>query len=763
MTNKSPKKIKKIMLNDQEILNDAESLVKEFALNQQVDGNVITLIYDIIQEVKICLASLDSNALAQLTKKVEELSDTFRKGKVELDHIHITLLSCASDFVGFVLNRVEHQLTGKAFQDESDSALLNFTDVMDAIANDEELEPTQPSEYVPIASVEELPFDISPEMIKDFVDEAHELCDTAESCLLALEKEPGNIQHAKDCFRAFHSLKGNSAFFEFTDIGTISHRAEDILDGIRNGERSCDAGTNTVLLKTVDVLRDGVRKIEQGRRLTAAQAEEMIQELNALNAESPGLSGRKTGDRKQVPEVNDVIEAPPALSGKDRNAGQENSADEFPMVIDLENGSAITDDEDALMKAADVEESRNTTVAKSGNEEVIVSGKDHQKVIRVDVDKLDTLLNLIGELVISEALVTKNPDLNGLELDRFEKAAIQLDKITRDIQETAMSMRMVPLFGVFQKMTRLVHDVAGQSGKKAELTIIGEETEVDKSIAEQVADPLIHLVRNAVDHGIETPQDRRAAGKPENGKVIIEAKHAVGEVWIIVKDDGRGLNRDAIIRKAIEKKLMSAAQQADMKDEDVWQLIFESGLSTAKQVSNISGRGVGMDVVKHNVQKLGGRIDIKSELGKGTSIAIRIPLTLAIIDGIVIKVGQNSYIIPNLAVQESLRARPEQITVTPDGLEVLHIRHELLPIIRLHELYKVGPIYTDLSKGILIVVENNTKRCCLFVDELIGQQQIVIKSMPRYLKHTRGISGCTILGDGDIGMILDVSELLDAI
>ena len=324
-----------------------------------------------------------------------------------------------------------------------------------------------------------------------------------------------------------------------------------------------------------------------------------------------------------------------------------------------------------------------------------------------------------------------------------------------------MSMRMIPLSGVFRKMVRLVRDVSMKENKKVDLEIIGEETEVDKTIIEQISDPLVHLIRNAVDHGVEAPAQRLAAGKPETGRVTLEAKHSAGEVWILIKDDGNGINRDKLLKKAIERGIANEDAYG-WKDEDVYKLVFEPGLSTAAQVSSISGRGVGMDVVKRNIEKLRGRIDIRSTPGAGTIFILRIPLTLAIIDGMIVQVGDIKYAIPITSINESLRPAENQITVTPEGLELLNVRHQLLPVIRLHEVYKVKHARTRLTEGILIVVEHDLKKYCLFVDEMVGQHQIVIKGLPEYFGRIRGVSGFAILGDGEISTILDIAGLVSS-
>ncbi len=385
-----------------------------------------------------------------------------------------------------------------------------------------------------------------------------------------------------------------------------------------------------------------------------------------------------------------------------------------------------------------------------------------QQVIRVDIDKLDKMLDLVGELVIAESMVANNQGADRFENDRLVKAITQLDKISREIQEVAMSMRMIPLAGIFNKMVRLVRDLSHQAGKQVDLLIVGEETEVDKTIIEQISDPLVHLIRNAIHHGIEDAPTRLAAGKPETGRVTLDAKHSAGEVWITVEDDGAGLNRKKIFERGVEKHLIRN-EDAAMKDEEIWRLIFEPGFSTSENVSNISGQGIGMDVVRRNIERLRGKVDIRTREGVGTMFIIRIPLTLAIIEGMVVRVGANRYAIPISSIKESFRPSPGQITATPDGLEIVRVRGELQPVLRLHELYRVEPLHRQLADGILIIVENTENRCCLFVDELLGHQQIVIKTLPDYLHHVKGISGCSILNDGEIGMILDVAGILSSV
>ncbi|MDH4224468.1 MAG: chemotaxis protein CheA [Deltaproteobacteria bacterium] len=383
-----------------------------------------------------------------------------------------------------------------------------------------------------------------------------------------------------------------------------------------------------------------------------------------------------------------------------------------------------------------------------------------RKDIRVDLEKLDVLIDLVGELIIAESMVSQNPDLVGYEFERFEKAANHLNKITREIQDIAMALRMVPLSTVFRKMIRLVHDLSQKSKKEVDLVLRGEETEVDKTVIELISDPLVHMIRNSVDHGIEPVEERLARRKPAKGTISIEARHEGGEVWVIVKDDGRGLNREKLLAKGIERGLVKG-DGSDWRDEDVYRLIFEPGFSTASQVTDVSGRGVGMDVVKRNLERIKGRIDIFTVEKKGSRFTLRIPLTLAIIEGMLIRVGDRRYIIPMTSIRESIMIQTSDITETMDGQEIIMLRGNLYPVVRLHELHKITPVHTKLEDGLLMVMEHQGTTFCLFVDELLGQLQTVIKGLSGILGQVRGVSGCAILGDGDVSLILDVGTLIE--
>ncbi len=424
---------------------------------------------------------------------------------------------------------------------------------------------------------------------------------------------------------------------------------------------------------------------------------------------------------------------------------------------------ALNEEDFPKQKAANSEEALPNKPKNTGLPETMSSVNEmHNQpvatIINVNVSKLDKLMDLVGEMVISEAMVVQNPDLRDLELENFKKAARQLHKITTELQDTVMSIRMVPLADIFQKMHRIVRDMNKKLNKDVKLEIIGEETEVDKNIIKHLSDPLMHLVRNAVDHGIEEAEIREAKGKPSKGTVTLEAKNAGNDVLVIVKDDGGGLEKNKILARARKNGILKQ-NASDMSDKDIFNLIFLPGFSTNDNITEYSGRGVGMDVVARNIEEVGGSVSVDSGEGNGTAITIKIPLTLAIIDGMNIRVGDSRYTMPTISIKESFRPKKEDIITDLDGNEMVMVWGQCYSIFRLHEYFDAKSAVTDLTEGIFIMVEQDGKTGCLFADELLGQQQVVVKALPGYIKNTykiHGVSGCTLLGDGSISLILDI-------
>lgn len=394
----------------------------------------------------------------------------------------------------------------------------------------------------------------------------------------------------------------------------------------------------------------------------------------------------------------------------------------------------------------------------------VVGNHATQSFISVNVEKMDLLMDLIGEMVIAEAVVLQNPDLNvpGLDLTNFNKQAAQLSKITSELQDAIMSIRMMPLTNTFQKMNRIVYDTSRKLGKDIDLKIIGEGTEVDKNIIEHISDPLMHMIRNSVDHGIESKEARAQAGKAEKGTITLEAKNEGGKVWICVSDDGKGLSKKALLKKAAEQGMLEGRSEKELSDKEIYNLITLPGFSTKEKVTEYSGRGVGMDVVMKNIQSIGGSLEIDSKEGFGSTMTMKIPLTLAIIDGIILSVGDNTYAVATEDIKEFVSITNEQMIVEPDGTESIMLRGECYPVLRLKTYYHLEDGVDNVEEGIMAILEYEGKRLALFIDKLIGEQEIVVKPIPSYIKKVKGLSGCTQLGDGSISLILDTGSMINS-
>lgn len=560
-----------------------------------------------------------------------------------------------------------------------------------------------------------------PELVSDFLIESREHLGSIEAQALILESDPSHSEAIHAMFRAFHTIKGLAGFLEFAAVQEVAHEIETLLDLARQGEISITPAIIDIVLESADYLNSWMRHIEAalaGATGPSPAAADALRE-RIRRCVQPGDSGPEEA-RAALAKLSDSV------SG--RAPGPEGA----PAAAE-------------------------STGRRPANE---------LRAIKVDTAKLDYLVEMVGEMVIAQSLIRHDPDLARLKAARLVRNIAQATRITGEVQRVAMAMRMVPIGHLFQRMTRLVRDVARKSGKRAELEVSGEETELDRTIVEELADPLMHMVRNAVDHGIEAPADRAAAGKPETARVSLRALHQGGNILIEVADDGRGLDREKILKKARERGLLHQipgfARGDQLPDSEVFQLIFEPGFSTADRITDISGRGVGMDVVKKQVLKMRGRIDIHSTPGRGTIFSIKLPLTLAIIDGLVVGVGEERYIVPIFSVQETLRPAEETLSTLPNGAEMALIRGSLMPVSRLARLFGVHARSENIWEALLVICESGGKRFALAVDELLGKQEVVIKSLGKTFRNVRGIAGGAILGDGRVGLILDIDGLLGA-
>lgn len=543
-------------------------------------------------------------------------------------------------------------------------------------------------------------------LVQEFVGEATGHIEGAETALLQLEEDGSNPDAINCVFRSFHTIKGVAGFLNLAQVGALAHAAENVLDLCRKGKIQFDSSVADIILQSVDAMR------------------KLIELLGAVAANG-GTPGSLNGLEDLLERLHDCAE------GK------------------LARAAAPVKEVEAVPAAG-----TDAPVAKSESKTQAVG----DSTIKVSTDRLDSLINMVGELVIAQAMVSQDMVALAAQDRRVSRNVSHLGKIARELQELSMSMRMVPIQGVFQKMSRLVRDLARKAGKDIEFVVTGGETELDRNVVEAISDPLVHMVRNAADHGIEMPEDRVKAGKPRAGKLALKAYHRAGNIVIEITDDGKGLNKARIVKKATDAGLLKPGQEPS--EQEIFALIFAPGLSTAEKVTDVSGRGVGMDVVKRNVESLRGQIDITSAEGKGSTFSIRLPLTLAVIDGLVVKVGAQRYIIPITSIEQSLQPKPEQISTIQNRGELCKVRDNLLPVLRLHRLFNVAAAGEDLTQGLLVIVHNGTSRCCVMVDELLGQQQVVIKSLGASLGQVKGISGGAILGDGNVSLILDVPGLL---
>lgn len=550
-----------------------------------------------------------------------------------------------------------------------------------------------------------------PQLLQDFLLEAREHLGNIEARLLEIEQDAAAAEPVNSTFRSFHTIKGLAGFLDFAVMQEVSHEVETLLDRARSGELRLNPARIDIVLAASDYLALWLNHIEQSARGAApppppspapllARVGEALVETPAAAGETPGCA--EPGTPEPEPAVPESAE--PDRAGESRAGGRAAAA-----------------------------------------------------LIKVDTEKLEYLADMVGELVIAQSMLQHNPDLEGARTPRLQRDLTQLARVTAEVQKTAMAMRMVPIGQLFRRMSRLVRDLARKSGKQAELELHGEDVELDRSIVEEIADPLVHMLRNSMDHGLETPAEREAAGKPAAGRIQLRAGHMAGHILIEIRDDGRGMDREKILAKARSRGLIGPAEQPP--DAEIWQMIFRPGFSTAEKVTDVSGRGVGMDVVRRQVEKLRGRIEINTSPGAGTQFVIKVPLTLAIIDGLVVHVAEERYIVPIYSVREIFKPSSEEIFTVEGKGEMALVRDRLLPVVRLAARLGVASGARAGGEGLMIVGESEGAHFCLEVDRLAGKQEVVIKSLGETFRKVRGIAGGAILGDGRVGLILDMAAL----
>jgi two-component system, chemotaxis family, sensor kinase CheA len=588
-----------------------------------------------------------------------------------------------------------------------------------------------------------------PELLNDFILESREHLTSIELQLLTLDQDPGHAEAIHAIFRGFHTIKGMAGFLDQDAVRDVAHEVETILDLARNGQLTITSTIIDRILESKDYLSRCMAELETmlptGNLPTPPDNRALLAAIRCLGAKA--ASGGEP-DARPEPEIPTEV----VLAGEQIATPTEPLELPTAGLVELarEVSQAATD---PPMESAGPPESSEASRAGAAR-------PAGARSIKVDTSKLDYLVDMVGEMVIAQSLVHHDPDLAiGLK-PRLGRNLSQLARITDEVQRTAMSMRMIPVGQLFQKTSRLVRDLSRKASKQVDLELFGEETELDRNIVEELADPLMHMVRNSVDHGIETTGERARSGKPATARVTLKAGHQAGHIVIQVSDDGRGLDQAKILRKAVEKGLVGP--DAQLSESEIFNLIFHPGFSTAEQITDVSGRGVGMDVVRKQVQKLRGRIEVVSRPGQGTTFLLKLPLTLAIIDGLVVGVGGQRYIVPIFAVREMLKPPEESISTIQGQQEMAMVRGSLLPLVRLHQRFGVKPRFENPWESLLIVSESGGKQFCLMVDELIGKQEVVIKSLGETMANIAGVAGGAILGDGRVGLILDLEGLFGA-
>ncbi len=584
-------------------------------------------------------------------------------------------------------------------------------------------------------------------IFEGFLEESTEMVNKIEEYVMALEENPENMDIINSLFRVFHSLKGAAGFLGMNEINTLCHDAENLLDNARKGKMKVDREFSDIVMVARDTLEKGLGAIDEtlgeGKK-NLPNFEGKVKRLDiepVLNLIDRKLFGGGEGEEQAPPKLGEILLEQHSVTADQLKKALDQKAKPLGEIL-VDMGVTSKAEVSAALSAQSAVQKAPLAAA-----------------IKVDTKKLNVLLELVGELVISQAIISQNNVLQKDENQKISKDIAEMAKITGGIQDHIMSLRMVPLRQTFQKMNRLVRDLSRKTGKAVNFVVYGDETEIDKTIVEQLNDPLVHLLRNAVDHGVESLEVRRAAGKTGDGTITLGAYQKGGNVVIEIRDDGGGLNLDRIRKKAVERGLIDPNKQ--QTDEALKDLIFLPGFSTHEVATDLSGRGVGMDVVRKNVEGLGGRVDITTAKGKGSTFLVKLPLTMAIVDGMLVKVGPERYIIPTVAISESIQPKPEQLTTVTTSGEMLNVRGELIPLIRLNQMFGLSDAKTDIMQALVIIVGTEKEKRGLLVDDLLGQQQVVVKNLDKRLQGIKGFSGSSILGDGLVGLILDVGGLFE--
>ena len=702
---------------------------------------------DLLQQIATELAFVETGSAASLAAIAEVLAELEKLVGSPLPPAVATEIATAAQFAEAVA------AAGGVLAADAGQVLQKWYERLDKACQDWLAAPDAPAAQEPTMTVE---LGEDTELLNEFCNEGKDLLQDIEQGVLVLEENPTSADTLNVVFRAFHTFKGGAGFLGLEPIKNLAHELESLLDAARRGDLTIDTYITELILAGRDALQQFLSEI--GKRLGGALKGEAItvptSDLIArVKARLAGESPAPAAKPQPVAAVAQPVAAvaqPVAAVAPPVAAVAPPVAAVAPRVAAVAPRVAAVAPPPAKSAPVTSKTTSNKSSAGSSNERLA-------SFVKLDTQKLDVLVDLVGELVIAQSMVLQHPQvqtLNDRNLARFMR---QLHGITTDLQHNAMSLRMVEVRGAFQKMNRLVRDLSGVQGKQVQLVLSGEETEIDRNIVEELGDPLVHMVRNSVDHGIEMPEVRVAQGKPALGTVRLHAMHSGGGIVITISDDGKGLDKNRILAKAIQRGLIDA--DATPTEKEIFDLIFLPGFSTVDNITDISGRGVGMDVVRASISRLRGRVEVQSTLGQGSVVTIRLPLTMAIIDGMLIGIGTERFIIPSLSIRESFRPLPGVVATSQGRGEVVSVRGKLIPLVRLGDQLGIESTAKDPCDGIIVVTQSESQPRGLLVDRLIGKQEVVIKSLGSAFKGQASMSGAAILGDGLVALILDIENL----
>ncbi|MBI5374348.1 MAG: Hpt domain-containing protein [Candidatus Schekmanbacteria bacterium] len=740
--------------------------------NNSADAEIINSMFRCFHSIKGNSGFLNLKVMNNLSHKCEGLLDKLRSKKMNYTEEITDIVLEAIDILKGMLGDI-----GAAVRDkqplnchyEIETFLQKIEDVKNPIITKDVTKPSdvnksdsaeikQPQEATcdefnvnSLVNREEeefihLPEDSDISLIGEFITESNDNIAGAEAALLSLETQPDDMEAVNTCFRAFHTMKGTAGFIGIKPMAEFAHHAESLLSRIRDRKISYTPGYADLALRSIDMFKELIQSLQTVLGGETASKPSGYTELihDLMNPES--VTAKNSMPEIVTPRLGDILVA----DGKaDRNEVEKaaSSKSEEPIGVKLvKNGAA------SLQDVAGAIRKQQSTAAGDSN----ISDTS----VRVRTDRLDRLIDMVGELVISQSMVSQDISVAGNGYHELSKKISHTGKIVRELQDLTMSMRMVPLKPTFQKMTRLIRDLSRKSGKIVNFITQGDDTEIDRNMVDVINDPLVHMLRNAADHGVELPEIREKNGKAKEGTISLSAYHSGGNVVIEIKDDGKGIDREKVIKKAVAAGLIDPGK--NLSDSEVFNLIFEPGFSTADKVTDISGRGVGMDVVKRGVESLRGKINLTSVAGKGSTFSMYLPLTMAITDGMLVKVGSERYLIPTVNISMSFRPDAKLLFTVGEKGEIVMLRDNPVPIFRLHSLFGIKGAVENPLEALLVIIDDGNQQNALLVDELLGQHQVVAKPLGNWLGQIPGVSGGAILGDGHVGLILDSSDLIAA-